>query len=514
MLRLIESPAQEYALYRELEQRVSSSKFENIKVKGAHKSHLESQISEHTSNCQDEYQALLQRCTNFDSTVDEEPSPYPPPKRRKISHNDSGKGVEEADDEESFGDDWDDSETQSDSYTIMSETDEDEDEDSQGSQSDGDTVMAESVEDDNESREIISPIDAGTADPLIHPAGSPCEMIARTRRNEYENMRWLVKIQIEQLVWLEKNKRGDCNYFQQLKKRIEDDRLGDGDSTDEMLRFLEDAENQYEHTNWQKLFFKGGRDPAKHMSYMIPFPEASSEKSASNQPDKTVVDLRQHCLQLSRSINAFINHNRSLRYIESIVTLQRASRTSEEFDCSNCSGKIFGPSTATLNTTCGHIICPACALKDEKLECRVDRCLALNMQKIAGDTLGNGSAEASSYGTKLDGIIGNIKDVIGNGDKVLVFIQYDSTRHKLRRALHHSKIAFLDLCEMTKDRQEKRSEALLAFQNGTDLKARTKIAKAQKSKNPAMVLIMNIGNESAAGRYDYQVVSLTSTTLT
>jgi hypothetical protein len=207
--------------------------------------------------------------------------------------------------------------------------------------------------------------------------------------------------------------------------------------------------------------------------------------------------LRDVTNDLRKLSTELVNRRRCLRFFEYVRNLQRLYSSTRgdklmanECYCSKCGATDLSPEAVSILSQCGHAICNNCLdlQVNHQDECLVMGCNAVNKayQVIKAPELGvedDRTRVGRHYGKKLEEIVQLIKKIPEN-DQVLLFVQFVDLMNKIASAMKENGITYSALGE-----NGDASKELTEFQTNFD--------NATKKK----VLILNIGDASAAGRY-------------
>jgi hypothetical protein len=157
----------------------------------------------------------------------------------------------------------------------------------------------------------------------------------------------------------------------------------------------------------------------------------------------------------------------------------------KELKCSSCEKRGLHADDLTILSRCGHVVCNSPCLEEVRHyggACKAPGCFAVSktLQFLpCKELISTSPTSVSTNGKKLDDMISLLKS-IPEGEKALIFVQYSNLTRKVEEALRSVEISFADL-----KNEAHSSEALTKF---------------QKDGSLTKVLILNIGDASAAGR--------------
>lgn len=260
---------------------------------------------------------------------------------------------------------------------------------------------------------------------------------------------------------------------------------------------VKDELKLYEKEVEKKKSVHQGADDEVHECIKILLTEAQrafddAEKSPKKRKREDLPDIRDRKVKLRddlhivRSVSKELcGRIRSLRYIEWI----RRFQTNEGgLQCSKCEVGGLPIDKFGVLSACGHAGCLFClkaAAKDGKCVC--EDCSA-NINKahvISSGALGleNEDASTGRYGKKLTEVVNKVQDIISQGDRLIVFCQFDSLKDKVHEALTASNV----LAMQVKGNVHKQLRALEVFQ------------KEKPDKKDAKVLLLKMDDEQSAG---------------
>jgi D-Tyr-tRNAtyr deacylase len=295
------------------------------------------------------------------------------------------------------------------------------------------------------------------------------EIIIQKRKDRLETLKQDLIVELNRAVWLEENKVGECRTFEDWQKRVRDnEQIEDSDASVLVQDYIEIARASYQKEGWRQLFKEK--------------PQGTCASSVYAHIDESVRQLRSTTVKLNKFGGDLVNQTRSLRFFEAIQSIQACS-SDDGLGCSSCTTQGLCPRDITVLFRCGHIVCNTCLrqVRQNGGNCIVLGCGAWNdgRQMIPGTNLvaPTNSNPVHINGKKLDEMVVTLKS-LPESERVLVFAQHPTLIHKIKGALESADISFLSL-------EENSSKKLFDF---------------QRSDCKTKVLILNIGDASAAGR--------------
>jgi hypothetical protein len=288
--------------------------------------------------------------------------------------------------------------------------------------------------------------------------------LVKKRNGQYEAQLEILLESLKTAQQIRKNMAGDYQKFTEWKAQVISNYYGDLDTTSDMIKLITKVEQV--------------------------------QSPAQPNPEGEEPNPRHVAAKLNKLAEELVNLKRSHRFLKifcnvqcSVTKLSKRNNTSHGFTCAACNTGNLGPGAVTLLSKCGHLVCDQQCLPLDNGACPVAHCSSTNMahHKIPGHVLGKGSCpeDRSKHGKKLEKIL-ELIERIPDDDKILLFIQSPTLVRILKSILVEGRILFSQLSGGAND-----PKVLEEFQNGV---VRKKNGEASK------VLILNIGNSSAAGR--------------
>lgn len=156
--------------------------------------------------------------------------------------------------------------------------------------------------------------------------------------------------------------------------------------------------------------------------------------------------LREHMQKVRNLVKELRGRVQSLRYFESVrrfqledTELQCIGRHSPFCEC-QVSGERLTPDKVGVLSSCGHVGCLKCLRHHaDREECIEPTChVPVKHTHIASaKDLGaeRDHAQGGQYGSKLRAIVDKITQLVHDGDRVIVFVQFDDLEDKVSEAL-------------------------------------------------------------------------------
>jgi SNF2 family DNA or RNA helicase len=160
--------------------------------------------------------------------------------------------------------------------------------------------------------------------------------------------------------------------------------------------------------------------------------------------------LREHIHVVTNLGKELCGRIRSLRYFEWVRNFQNKRN---EMECPRCSKNLEIDSVGVLSS-CGHIGCldclnecatsGVCIEKERNTSCqaRVNSAHIVSAIDLGADQDHN---SAGKYGAKLSAVAEKVKEIIAAGDRLIVFVQFEDLKAKVREALADQGIASLQI---------------------------------------------------------------------
>jgi hypothetical protein len=218
-------------------------------------------------------------------------------------------------------------------------------------------------------------------------------------------------------------------------------------------------------------------------------PSAKSKKSDDDDESRYYkkLALRNH-MHIERSLGKELcGRIRSLRYIQRIRSFQDDA---SEYECSRCKVKGISVDKVAVLSSCGHFGCldcmKSCATNGEcvDINCQA-RVSAAHVVSSTDLGLDQDDSGGGKYGLKLATIVEKVKEVTRtkNGDRAIVFCQFDDLTKKVATALEESGVKTKTL--------------------GNDVRSQVKTVSLFQKEHPAKddprVLLLKMDDERSAG---------------
>lgn len=283
-----------------------------------------------------------------------------------------------------------------------------------------------------------------------------------------------------------KEETKDCLHYEDFKKSVENGFFGDQEVTDTILKMIRDAKKSSKGSQLSDFYRKKGDESAErqHLEVFREFSSPGNIRSRGKEMPADVYYLRTAVTNLRTQAAELVRRRRALRIARVVKRCQNQSIEENALSCAGCAAQAIA--SIFIVWQCGHRICLKC--KDLLGDgCPVKGCNATStgFQPISGseftirDPEENGVIEFSDYGQKIEQLLNLITHIKNRKECALVFVQNPKAIEKIGEALKKRKIDYRYL-----DRTSKSLKALFEF---------------QKEISDAIVLLLNIGDESAAG---------------
>jgi hypothetical protein len=283
-----------------------------------------------------------------------------------------------------------------------------------------------------------------------------------------------------------KEETKDCPHYEDFKKSVENGFFGDQEVTDTILKMIPDAEKSSEGFQLSDFYRKKGDESAErqHLEVFREFSSPGNIRSRGKEMPADVYYLRTAVTNLRTQAAELIRRRRALRIARVVKRCQNQSIKENVFSCAGCAAQVIA--NIFIVWQCGHQICLKCRdLPGDA--CPVNGCNATStgFQPISGsefttrDPEENGVIQFSDYGQKIEQLVNLITHIKDRKECALVFVQNMKAIEKIGGALKKRKVDYRCL-----DKTSKSLKALFEF---------------QKEISDATVLLLNIGDESAAG---------------
>lgn len=378
-----------------------------------------------------------------------------------------------------------------------------------------------------------------------------CDLVIRTRKSQYQDLRDEFQTHLRHAVWLSRQ----CDkppplakpeaHFKGWKVGMRRNELGDPDGTAEILRLIDDAEQNYSHGDEDEFYRekpteeeirkerlalkkrKAKEAAAKKKAKALKArrrkrkddedDEASASEIEENAGDDAEDDAMDEDLTILTDPRAFkiargdhtkfvqtlriltghlralakelISRVRSLRFLETVKKLQlwQSEEHGEAVKCQSCPKHTPVPNPANMRVLglCGHVSCIRCLTRhDRNGYCLVENCKAPAEEHHIhpAQDFNQKDDQKVRYGAKLDAIIDLIKS-IPEDDQVLLFVQFEDLMHSVANALDEQSITHYAIFN---SQSRNAGEDMDLFQQDV-------------SNERKKVLILNPSNESAAG---------------
>ncbi|KAH6674208.1 hypothetical protein B0J14DRAFT_562341 [Halenospora varia] len=320
---------------------------------------------------------------------------------------------------------------------------------------------------------------------------SACDRIYDTREEQLEEILDNIDKDLKKAVWLHRNQDPSVKKDKKLRARfpnwrssVENNAYKDLGSTKILGHHIRDAWGNYQANDWE-LFYrkkdieKGTKEEIDDEEKKHMYPSGMVQAGNTQHLTQAESQLRQAIVLLNRQAEVFVNHSRSLRFLEAFIQAQERKMV-----CCGCKKANTSIDRFTLLSKCGHLICGIkdCANHNEGV-CPIEGCQEANAsyQIIPTSTFVNKPDPVipTRYGQKMADMVSLIQEILEKGDRIIVFVQFSNILEKVVAALEDGGIDFISLSS-ARDKAAK----LVNFQEG---------------KAKAKVLVLNLGDASASG---------------
>lgn len=218
---------------------------------------------------------------------------------------------------------------------------------------------------------------------------------------------------------------------------------------------------------------------------------STDNRSPEDQLKEMKFDLRNHMHKVRQLGKELCARIRSFRFLESLMSFQG------EGERIACNGGACGPCPCSTSsgleafgafTLCGHVGCLHCLQKHaERNECIEPRCKA-QVQHVhivpAKDFVEDGVDKPLQHlGSKLSAVVEKVKNIVNEGERVIVFVQFDDLKQIVSEALLEHGVLSLQV----KGAVQQQVKALSVLQ------------KEKPDKNDPKVILLKMDDETSAG---------------
>ena len=210
------------------------------------------------------------------------------------------------------------------------------------------------------------------------------------------------------------------------------------------------------------------------------------------KPEKKLYDmkfgLREHMHLVTALGKELCGRIRSLRYFQWVRKFQHQQTSME---CPSCSSVLSIDRVGVLSS-CGHIGCLDCLHRcAADSNCVAKHCSTSCQARVASTQIVSAvnlgadqdHSQAGKYGAKLTAVVNKVREIITSGDRLIVFVQFDDLKDKIKEALTDEGISSLEITGNIR----KMIKAVEPFQ------------KAKPGKNDPRVLLLKMDDEQSAG---------------
>jgi SNF2 family DNA or RNA helicase len=219
---------------------------------------------------------------------------------------------------------------------------------------------------------------------------------------------------------------------------------------------------------------------------------SKKRKRTEPTPEKKLYDmkfgLREHMHLVTALGKELCGRIRSLRYFQWVRKFQHQQTSME---CPSCSSVLSIDRVGVLSS-CGHIGCLDCLHRcAADCHCVANKCSISCQARVASTQIVSAvnlgadqdHSHAGKYGAKLTAVVNKVREVITSGDRLIVFVQFDDLKEKIKEALTDEGIPSLEITGNIR----KMIKAVEPFQ------------KTKPGKNDPRVLLLKMDDEQSAG---------------
>lgn len=282
--------------------------------------------------------------------------------------------------------------------------------------------------------------------------------MTKVRKSQYSSICTTLEDMFRQAEGVQRNLLHECSQYTFWKSRVESmGHFGDSEAGTDIQNILQRVTEEPNRANLQK---------------------------DHNSTDKKLRDLTN---KMDKVAHSMVRAIRGLRFLQSVQVFH--SNAQHAITCLVCKKIGLSIDDASILVKCGHIVCRSCLnINSNDLPqgtCRVPHCGAINedYQIIPATEFTQFDARVNLsryFGKKLDDLVKLIEH-IPDDEQVLMFVQHVEVIQQVSHTLNQHKIKHTILSQT-----DAASSILEGFQTDT-------------SPSRSKVLVMNIGNASAAG---------------
>lgn len=366
----------------------------------------------------------------------------------------------------------------------------------------------------------------------LNNAPDACAVIVGIRNKQLDALEIDLNRTLRQAEYLHLSCEDPCDQYISLKRQVESNHFGDVDACNAISMAMKEAAKNSSHDDWEEFYMTheereivlaaagrakpGAKPKAKKRRRDDSESDGISSIDGPEETQKLLpllpygrngnieyahTALRDVTNVLRKMVIEYVSRKRCLRFFDYVRNLQKhytdlrlGNDKGVGCTCSKCEKTGLSPEEISILSQCGHISCDDCRAKHEKIfynnlaakeECLVAGCSAINKQwqVIKAPELGiedDSTRTGRHYGKKIEDIISLVKN-IPDTEQVLLFVQFTDLLDKIVGAFMDKRITYLSL------------------DKGDPAKTLTKF-QTETGKEKSKVLILNIGDASAAGR--------------
>jgi len=341
-----------------------------------------------------------------------------------------------------------------------------------------------------------------TNDGIDEDATEVCTAILEERSDEYGEFLQAFDTRLKQAEWVFRNSDGmPCAEYIQWKedvtKNLDDDHI----LTTELTKMIDALQTIDLDDSQCSSFFNLQKDLDAIIKKGVSGRKELKQKVANGLP--TLADIghpREHQLRdfvddLEKFYAEAVSRYRSLRLLKQAQLIQQDASLGAEssISCDSCPQRNIPLNDLRILSFCGHIICNTCFPNNKEDEggCPSTECGAsyASSQIIRASDfrhMDSGNDSGEYLGAKLKKLIKFLQK-LPKDQQVLLFTQYSKFSFEIHDILEEAGIKIVSLAKDRLSKGESPADILMKFQD-------------DDSPTKSQVLLLNIGDESAAGR--------------
>ncbi|KAI5288949.1 hypothetical protein KEM54_004637 [Ascosphaera aggregata] len=316
--------------------------------------------------------------------------------------------------------------------------------------------------------------------------------IIEHRESEVKALKSDLALKLKQTRWLRSriDDQGEPNHFDNLIRALKKQGWGDQEITKQLLILIDEMERCHRASDGHLFYATAEEEAANRHDYRPPMPLRQA---------KFMSELKECTDNLRRIIIKIVFRTRGIRLFRAIQAFHRVHAAWQEDNavlaCDICQ-KQGSLSEFVILGECGHIACESCLAKcQEAEECQAPLCTgsiqgfrilrAADVGIIPGVSLGRDLPDDAllvNHGSKMSALAQLIKDhdIIPKDDRIILFIQFPEVMKAASDMLKETGVSHLMVTT-------------------SDHHASRKIIQFQSNKQDIRVLILQLGDVTAAG---------------